>query len=230
MANPASNVLAAVNIEVSPKEYADTRGETGVLAPFPKEPIRYQQVFSGLSSGMIQEFSLRMPPFAGGGFNLEIDTLQINLSTTSSGPDRLSAVFQENIGPDEAVFIGPKSATISIPRAGDQSPQPWLFFFEREHPFMYDASKGDLLVDIRSSGAKTDYEYSFDTAAQTGDAVSRVYSFDVNAKQGEADSWGFIAEFISVPIPEPSAGSIAMGGAVALAALAAASKNKTHSH
>ena len=135
---PATTVFG--DIEVSPIEFSQKAGDTFDTLPFSTKPSRYQQAYSGLSSGLIEDIFVRMHPgFIG--FRMTIDMLQIDLSTMASASDKLSPVFQENIGSDQAVFVGPREAIISIPRSGDDSPQPFIFAFHAEHPFQYDATK-----------------------------------------------------------------------------------------
>src|SRR5678815_4864698 len=79
-----------------------------------------------------------------GFLNVDITSLQINLSTTSKGPDGLSTVFSENIGANETVVFGPRPA-----RFGPGSPLP-EYTFQLDEPFFYDPSAGNLLMDVRN--------------------------------------------------------------------------------
>src|SRR5258705_9014825 len=72
--------------------------------------MRYQQVydasqFSSLpeSGGFIQHLILRIDGsyMVGQSASAIISNLQVNLSTTSRGPDSLSPVFAENVGADD---------------------------------------------------------------------------------------------------------------------------------
>lgn len=163
--------------------------------------LRYQQVFS---SSAFSSFNKIPHLITGIYFSAEsstgvygvISNLRVDLSTTQSAPDRLSSIFATNVGTDDQiVFDGPwtihsvNGETLDI-----------LMPFSK--PFVYDPSKGNLLLDVRNlSGGQTIY---INGANIADDQVSRMYSHDVFGNKGEGDSFGLIAKFVIAPVPEPS--------------------------
>jgi hypothetical protein len=135
--------------------------------------------------------------------------VQVDLSTTSRGPDGLSPVFSENIGPDEATVYGPGplylSGSFAIPPG---------FMFER--PFLYDPTAGNLLLDIRNFGPGNASELdAFDTV---GDSVSIVLGRADATSAFASSSRGLATEFWVeiVPIPEPSTAALLLMGLLAV--------------
>src|SRR5262249_35459936 len=95
-------------------------GNTNNTIPFgvgnrpPLTTSRFQQVYGALAftPGLwrITQIAFRVDGTFGHPFTSTASLVQINLSTTSRGPDHLSNVFWQNVGPDErTVFSGPLS-------------------------------------------------------------------------------------------------------------------------
>jgi hypothetical protein len=139
---------------VVPNKWSTAQADTGNLFPiFSDKPIRYQQLFPASQfsrlnpgGGTINGIAFRGHgpgfPFVG-----TVAQLQVNLSTTSKSPDRLSSTFAENVGPDDMpVFSGPLEASLTY----TGGPTNFEVIINFSTPFRYDPSKGNLLVDIRN--------------------------------------------------------------------------------
>jgi hypothetical protein len=191
---------------------------------------RYQQVyaasefasFSGPQN--ITQILFRPDEFFGNAFSSTLPNIQINLSTTSKAPDRLSTAFADNIGNDDTVvFSGPLSLSSAFtgPAGG---PKDFDIVINLMTPFLYNPGAGNLLLDVRNfAGGVTTF---FDAQFQTGDSTSRRYTLganDVNASTGSGDSLGLVTKFVTTPpskaVPEPTS----VMGLLAVAALGSGS-------
>ncbi|MBV9617765.1 MAG: hypothetical protein JO201_01000, partial [Verrucomicrobia bacterium] len=174
---------------IVPNEWSSAFGDAGNQFPFfSDQPMRYQQVydasqFSRLNrgGGLINRIAFRGhgpgTPFTG-----TVPQLQVNLSTTSKSPDRLSSTFGDNVGADDMqVFSGPLSAAVTL--RGDVTSFEVVINFTT--PFYYNPAKGNLLLDIRNSQGGTEVPplmQELDGTSATGDSISRVYNYgDVTA-------------------------------------------------
>src|SRR5207249_2251205 len=77
-------------------------------------PVRYQQVydaaaFSEVPTGGAFLTAIFPRPDCSNTFKWLVTNLQVNLSTTLTTPDNLSAVFAENAGEDEIIVFGPRN-------------------------------------------------------------------------------------------------------------------------
>lgn len=104
----------------APPAAATTNNGNSAFAPFDGEAGRFQQVVSasdfstlgGGAGGMVYGVAFRVDAWLGIGFDEIIPNIQLNLSTTSRGPDGLSVVFDQNIGSNDTVVLGPDAVHI----------------------------------------------------------------------------------------------------------------------
>src|SRR3989442_11230153 len=103
---------------VAPNSLANSEGNSLAGLPFDVSTSgrRYQQVFDasqfsaiGSGGGYIREIDFRLDGGCQTSGGQTVSGFQINLSTTMKGPDSLSPVFSENVGPDDTVVRGPSS-------------------------------------------------------------------------------------------------------------------------
>ena len=174
--------------------------------------MRYQEVyasdqFSGINQGggFITGVGYRI---ISGGWPLQpggvIPKLQIDLSTTSKGPDGLSTVFAENVGADNRIVVGPKPVYIGQNTPGD--PTGLGVFIRFDNPFFYDPAQGNLLMDVRNIEAPgfVNSAGAFAGIEKMGDSISSVVGSDVSATTGFRGTLGMTTAFVVEPIPEPS--------------------------
>src|SRR6266404_5812442 len=111
---------AQYTIFVAPNDRANAEGNSFGDYPFDglQTSMRFQQVyaasqFSAIANGggFISLIAFRTDGFCGGTTGQTDGNLQINLSTTSKGPDSLSPIFAENVGLDDQVVRSPASLT-----------------------------------------------------------------------------------------------------------------------
>jgi hypothetical protein len=174
--------------------------------PFPEsvfyQEMRYQQVYAASAFEAIQppgafliEILFRPDPRAWG----IITNVQVSVSTTQRGPDDLSPVFHENIGPDQWVVFPSSRFEVSSP--GGTS---FNFILPVRHGFWYDPRKGNLLLDVRASGGRfvRSLDNDLDAERAEGDAVSSIMAPSVSARQADmVDTVGLITKFTFAPIP-----------------------------
>jgi hypothetical protein len=166
--------------------------------------MRYQQVFTpvgiphidGADAFWISAMMIRPDEAAFTTLAADMD-LQINLSTTSRGPDGLSTVFADNTGTDETVVF-PRTWWRMV-----ASPGTYSTITEFAQPFYYDTRAGNLLVDVRYFGGGGETTI-LDAVNVSNDDTSRVWANSVNANSGTADSLGLVFGFYVTPIPEPT--------------------------
>jgi hypothetical protein len=210
---------------VVPGGSATQEGDANNTIPFgvgdPSLTMRYQQVYgaSAFPGGpwRITQSAFRTDGTFGHPFTSAAPLVQINLSTTMRGPGNLPNVFAENVGPDElTVFSGP--LPLSSAGTGD-----FDIIIALTQPFLYDPSRGNLLLDVRHHGSSANI--ALDAVSSTDDAVSRAYTWGdlrVGATSGYTDSIGLVTRFEAervVNAPEPA--GLALFGAGALTAVGA---------
>jgi hypothetical protein len=179
--------------------------------------MRYQQVysaalFSPISDGGGWITTIRLaydPPRPEIGF---ITELQIDFSTTLRSPDSLSTVFAENLGTDNMVVLGPRTAGFAPTVLGSRLPIPLTL----DQPFYYDPARGNLLMDVRVIRQDGPGLGTFDATLLEADSVSRIYAFDVGSLSGIADTLGIDTGFVITPVPEPAALALVAVGLAAL--------------
>lgn len=200
---------AQATVIVVPNGSAAVEGNINNSAPFANFSLRYQQVFdsgqfSALSGpGLITRIAFRPDSQFGNAFSTVIADVRIDLSTTGASPDGMSATFANNVGADNTTVFSGALSLSSADVAGPGNTRAFDIIIDLTTPFLYDATLGDLLLDIRNfSGVVTT---QVDATNVSGDSVSRVVSFfDVNATVGTVTSIGDITQFtVGAAVPEP---------------------------
>lgn len=217
----STNALAADIVTVTPAN--PPSGEAQGPAPFTYRGAtgsRTQQVYASSFFGGIERISaiaFRSTPGFRNGATYE--NVNINLSTTGFGDENgtpLSSSFANNIGSDVLnVFNGPLSFAAPTTDGFD-------YVINLTHAFIYDPSKGNLLLDFMiPAGAMVSgpgfFLASYDTANQTADGVYSVNSiFDGNATSGFANTAGTITQFtgtaLAGAVPEPATWALMLAG------------------
>jgi hypothetical protein len=109
--------------------------------------IRYQQVYQNsdfqlFTTGPQTTTEITFATGAGP-LNVNLASIQMDLSTTSKAPDGLSSIFSQNIGSDDkTVFSGPVHLFSDGSTYGVRIPL--------QQPFFYDPGVENLLLDVRN--------------------------------------------------------------------------------
>lgn len=198
---------------VAPNTLTNTTGNQGNNLPFATsafaELLRYQQVFASSEfstlSGpkLITQIALRPPeqPF-GSAFTSTIDNIQINLSTTTRGPDNLSLTFADNVGFDDTI-VHSGSLTISSNNIGPpEGPKQFDIIVNLQTPFLYDPSLGNLLLETRNyTGGSIFQSYGYDAHSDPNDSISRIGGLVNDEIALFSDTIGVVVQFTVVPLP-----------------------------
>ncbi|NQT38261.1 MAG: PEP-CTERM sorting domain-containing protein [Planctomycetes bacterium] len=204
---------------VAPNFLADTEGNANNKFPFSVEDsIRYQQVFNSshfasFGTQWITQIAFR-PDAASSAFEATIKRIQINLSMTSVTADSMSSTFLDNVGIDDTEVYAEGALLLSSANTNgnEAGAKDFDIVISLTTPFLYDPSKGNLLLDVRNSeGTKT---AQFDSHGVAGDPISRAFVYgSVDSLTGSTDTHGLVTQFSTTPIPEPStlAALISMG-------------------
>jgi hypothetical protein len=138
---------------VSPQGYENIEGSSFGGAPTSFARVQYlypASDFSSLSQHQLVGIAWR-PDQTTGPTTTSTSNFQLRVSTTSA--TELNSIFASNVGANEAlVFDGP----LTISTAADQLPREFDFTVEFQTPFLYDPTKGNLLVDFTTTGFDAD--------------------------------------------------------------------------
>jgi hypothetical protein len=74
---------------------------------------------------------------------------ELRFSTTQRGPGSLSSRFDDNLGADTTLVFSGDLTWSTLGAGPAQGPRAFDYVVPFQHPFMYDPSKGNLLVDWR---------------------------------------------------------------------------------
>ena len=180
------------------------------------QTIRYQQIYAASeftfltnsSGGWLTIMHFRGDATNGTQIGLKMPSVQVNLSTIQRGPDELSTVFSENVGPDDTVIFSGQLETVLI---GGHRDGPETFVFEiwsYSKLFFYNPKAGNLLLDVHVFRGNTNgigiVQPVFDAVNVTNDSVSRVWWGDVNASTGLVETIGLPTELTFWPNPKLS--------------------------
>jgi len=169
------------------------------------QQLNHASLFSGLpAGGWVYSILYRGDPWLARLSGATMPRVQLNLSTTSCSEGELSGNFDENLGPDDMVALGPRSLSFVVDGGNGRSS---FSGFSLDHPFFYDPVQGNLLLDFRVyqggpavpfgvGGAKLD---AFD---RPGDGVSSVFAYGQGLPaSGAVTSLGLATLFIIAPMP-----------------------------
>jgi hypothetical protein len=217
-----SAVCAAINglgqSVVVPSGSGNVDGNSySFVGPAVNQPqtIRYQQVYSAsefmyltnFGGGWLFDVLFRGDATNGIQVGLSMPSAQVNVSTSRRGPDELSAVFSENVGPDDTV-VHSGSLVANLVGGHRAGPETWNFLVAfSKNLFFYNPTAGNLLLDFQILEGNTNFSgmtptIVFDAVNVTSDAVSRVWWGDVNATTGVVDTVGLPTQMFFWPNPK----------------------------
>lgn len=218
---------ASADLIVVPNSLAAVEGNSNNGFPFNITPFglasqRYQQVYNAnqfTNAGMITAITFRPDADTGNAFASVLSNVQINLSTTSAGPDGLSSTFASNVGGNNQTVFSGALALSSADTAGPGGTRAFDITIALNTPFFYDPSQGNLLLDVRNFAGGTTTQ--FDAHTVTGDSISRGFTNVVGGvgnATGLTDTSGLVTQFQIQAVPEPVSmivfGGLAVAGIV----------------
>ncbi|BAZ52788.1 hypothetical protein NIES4103_54530 [Nostoc sp. NIES-4103] len=176
---------------------------------------RYQQVYSASEFAslsvpqLISQITFRPDSDFGnqGAFSSTLSNILINLSTTTSTPDNLSSIFANNVGADNVTVYSGSLLLESADEGPDAGPKNFDIVINLQNPFLYDPTKGNLLLDVKNfaGGNTIQFDAQGNLDIINGDSVSRQWSFDPNfATANGQDTIGLVTKFTFKSVPEPS--------------------------
>ena len=191
---------AASLVVVVPNALASVEGSINNGLPFnisPGTSARYQQVyaaseFSALHEPMLITKIRFRPDAAVGSFSATLPDIQINLSTTHSGPNSLSTTFTNNIGPDDTVVFPRGPLALSSSATGPVGgPKTFDIVITLATPFLYDPTQGNLLLEVRNFAGG--FTSQFDAHFSSSDPIARMWIFNsLGSPTGFTDTVGMV--------------------------------------
>jgi len=173
----AGSVVEAATLVLPPDcEGADANSMYANTAP-PAAGGRCQELyaasyFAGVNAGVIIRMACRPDRLVTASRTVELRGYELRLSTTKRGPGGLSSRFDDNLGPDTTlVFTGDVVWTTDGDDAAD-GPREFDYVVPFQRLFLYDPSKGNLLVEWRVASSPAGHP-AFD-AQLHGDARVRL--------------------------------------------------------
>ncbi|WP_164100707.1 pre-peptidase C-terminal domain-containing protein [Candidatus Laterigemmans baculatus] len=185
-----------------PSVFAEVDGDSATDIPFNvsrfynKTSMRFQQIYSAsefTEGGLIDELRFRRDAWAEAFEERGID-VQVKLSYAARSVDTLSQRFAENVGADQiTVFDG----LLDLESDGEGIPRPFDIVIDVDDVFVYDPSRGDLLVEMQIRNAATVPRFDYARGIQQS-TTNSVYAFDADATDGAAYPWnlgGLVTQF-----------------------------------
>jgi Ig-like domain-containing protein/cohesin domain-containing protein len=192
--------------------------------------VRIQTVYSASQFPpypvVVNELRWRPNASVGGAMTDNIPNIQINLSTTATNVDHLNSTFSKNSGTnDTIVFNGPATVTTSF-SALNNGTKAFDISLPLQTPFLYDSSKGNLLVDVHNFSGGSAILYTSGLTTIT-DTVSRTYSASTSSTTASgADTAGEAMQILYTPAPlpptissQPTNRSVIVGGSASFNAV-----------
>jgi PKD repeat protein len=191
---------------VIPSGAAATEGSSSTGYPFNTNNTnghRIQYCYSAATVGTTMPVVIRGMRFRSNGSTTgswtggTYDNAVVKLSTAAVPFNAMTTTFASNEGGDVVtVFTG----TITVqptPTSGSTNPGVWYVDIQFQNQFLYDASKGDLLLDVTLPGPRNGgTSYSHDMLINSPNDCYRVYSYsDASSPTGSGPySAGLVIE------------------------------------
>lgn len=149
---------------------------------------------------IVNEIRWRPDTSVVGPITATITNIQINFSTTPVQPDQLSPTFAQNIGSDNTVVFSGAMHVASSSTTLSNGTKDFDIDFPLQTPFLFDSSKGNLLIDLHNFTGCSGNLYD-NSVANIVDAVSRIVNTsDPNGTSASfTDSGGGVIELIYSP-------------------------------
>jgi len=216
-----ASTLASANTLVVPNAQAATTGNAtiGLSAP---ASFEYQEDFGVgqfLSVGeplLITQVAFRAAPGTGA-INADVSSFKIYLSTSPYFPNSIGSHmlittdYAANEGADNTLVLSGGAGTFfSSPGCSTPGPCAFDMVFNSTTPFLYDPTKGTLLMDVQFTGWSGTGSLDGESFSSPGGSVAQVNASDT------VQLGGPIVQFAFSSVPEPSSMTLLASGLVAL--------------
>ena len=214
--------LASANTLVVPNAQATTTGNATVGLTSPAS-FEYQEDFGGgqfLSVGgplLITQISFRAAP-GSGAVNIDVSSFNIYLSTSSYFPNTIgshmliTSSYAANEGADNTLVLSGGAGTFfSSPGCTTPGPCAFDMVFNLTTPFLYDPTKGTLLMDAQFSGWSGGGSLDAEGFRFPGGSVAQVDSSDTVGLFGPIVQFGYTSV-----VPEPGSMTLLASGLAAI--------------
>ncbi len=182
---------------------------------------RMQQVFNAdqflIGPTIITSVSFRANGAAFGGifggpgtaFSRTTQGFQLQLSTTSASADNLSANFAANIGSNVIDVVPRSNVTYSSSAlSSNGTTRDFDVTFNFVNSFLYDPTRGNLLLDITSFNGSDRSGTTLDGQSVVGDGTSSLFLQNGTSGTGATSTFGYVAQFgtadVAGAVPEPA--------------------------
>ena len=211
---------------VIPNANTNTVGNQADTSTGGSGDIRSQQLlgsgqFTSVGGSLlIDQLSFRTAPGMGS-LDLTVTTLNLFLSTSPKFPNTggplMSATFADNVGPDNTlVYSG--SVAFQSPGCAGPGVCPFDLSILFTTPFLYDPTKGRLLIDVKMTGFTEQPGGALDAVSFSPPGGGSVASVNgaLSDAAGNFDFSGDILQLRYTAVPEPASGALMLTGAAAL--------------
>jgi hypothetical protein len=198
---------------VVPNEYENKDAETSSAGPpFTQDSAtRYQMLYANnqfLSAlpagGWISAIAFRVDKTHPLDVSVQVNKLEIRVSTSSRTVEAMSFTFAENVGADEVVVLPPDSSFMLTSGHGG-NPNPFSIRIPFTTPFFYNPNTGSLVVDfLVHQGFRVGAALDVTPDSNPKAMAAAAGLFDSPKASFVTRGGGYIAAFEVVPIPEPS--------------------------
>jgi len=217
-----ASTLASANTLVVPNAQATTTGNAAVSLTAPAS-FEYQEDFGAgqfLSVGgplLITQISFRAAPGAGA-INVDVSSFKIYLSTSPYFPNTfgshtlITSNYAANEGADNTLVLSGGAGTFfSSPGCATPGPCAFDMVFNSTTPFLYDPTKGTLLMDAQFTGWSGGGSLDAEGFISPGGSVAQVNP------SGTVGLFGPIVQFgYTAAVPEPASMTLFATGLAAL--------------
>ncbi len=174
-------------------------------------PMRYQQIYASSAfplGGTIDKIMFRDDEvFAeiNGPYFQTMD-LQISFAYAANSPANASRTFASNIGDDFTIVLD----GVATESHDGSPPTTFGFVIDVADTFMYDPSRGDLLMQVLVRDNLTNTVSLDGSSGPQQNVTTRIWASGINTTTGLVGSdkayfFGLVTQFEFIPIPEPSA-------------------------
>jgi len=204
----SASTLASASTLVVPNAQATTAGSApqgltvGPSFEF-QEDFGRGQFFSVVGPLLITQVAFRAAP-GSGAVNVDVSSFRIHLSTSSYFPNTIgghtliTTNYAGNEGTDNTLVLSGGGGSFFSSPGCTTGPCTFDMIFNLTTPFLYDATKGTLLMDTQFTGWTGSGFLDGEGFSSLGGSVAQVNASDQVALDGPIVKFGF------TPVPDPA--------------------------